>query len=281
MVEAESILDKEQSRLFIGRGDMNVLHLSDPHLFADENSTLLGVNTNESLEAVLDDIFRRKINPDLIVVTGDISQDYTGNSYRKFVEHLSQLNKPVISLAGNHDERPKLKKHLSQSLFSTTEQLITEHWQLLMLNSHVPGKVHGHFDDTELAWLRDCLERNQDLPTMLFTHHHPVPVGSTWLDKIGVDNGQELVDLIAKFPQVKMCAFGHVHQSVEMTHKNVDFRAVPSTCVQFKKHSADFSASEEKPGYNLYRCASDGTIIAESFRASHYFPSVNMAISGY
>jgi Icc protein len=260
---------------------MKILHLSDPHLFADESSTLLGVNTNESLQAVLDDIDQRQIKADLIVVTGDISQDYTPQSYQKFVDYLSRFNKPVISLAGNHDERPKLKQYLSTALFSTKEQLITEHWQLLMLNSHVPGKVHGYVSDEELAWLESCLKENADLPTMVFTHHHPVPVGSQWLDKIGIGNSQQLIELLSQYSQVKQCAFGHVHQFTETQHKGIVYRSVPSTCVQFKKHSADFSASHEKPGYNLYHCRKDGSIEVESFRVSDYLPSVNMAISGY
>lgn len=274
-------MNKEQTRLFIGRSDMTILHLSDPHLFADESATLLGVNTHESLQAVLNDIENREIVPDLIVVTGDISQDYTPESYRNFTKYLARFEAPVFSLAGNHDERPKLKQFLSNSQFSTAEQLITEHWQLIMLNSNLPGKVHGHIDQDELAWLESCLKENSDLPTLIFTHHHPVPVGSTWLDKIGIDNGQPLIDLLSAHNQVKMCAFGHVHQSTCVEYKEVDYRSVPSTCVQFKKHSADFSASQEKPGYNLYHCDENGLITVESFRVSDYLPSVNMAISGY
>ncbi|GAA4357586.1 3',5'-cyclic-AMP phosphodiesterase [Kangiella marina] len=274
-------MNKQQARLFIGRSEMKVLHLSDPHLFADGHSTLLGVNTNESLLAVIDDIKSRNINPDLFVVTGDISQDYTPESYQKFVEYLAPFKKPVLSLAGNHDERPKLLQYLSQQPFLPAEQLITEHWQLLMLNSHVPGKVHGCVSDEELSWLESCLVDNQDLPTMVFTHHHPIPVGSHWLDQIGIDNGQELVDLLARHQQVKMCAFGHVHQSTDRTHKHTHYRSVPSTCVQFKKHSADFSASQEKPGYNVYNCSKSGLVEVEMFRVDSYLPSVNMAISGY
>lgn len=274
-------LNKELARLFIGRSTMKVLHLSDPHLFADDTSTLLGVNTDESLLAVLDDIKRRGITPDLFVVTGDISQDYTPESYQKFVDYLAPFGKPVLSLAGNHDERPKLKRFLSQKPFSSAEQLLTEHWQLLMLNSHVPGKVHGHLADEELSWLESCLRDNQDLPTMVFTHHHPIPVGSHWLDQIGIENGQRLVDILSEHPQVKMCAFGHVHQSTDRRHKEVSYCSVPSTCVQFKQHSVDFSASQEKPGYNLYHCNNDGIISVDSFRADSYLPSVNLAISGY
>ncbi|AOE49278.1 3',5'-cyclic-AMP phosphodiesterase [Kangiella sediminilitoris] len=274
-------MNKEQTRLFIGRSEMTILHLSDPHLFAERDSTLLGVKTNESLLAVLDDIDRRHILPDLIVVTGDISQDYTAESYQNFVQYLSRYNKPVFSLAGNHDERSKLKKYLSTSIFSTAEQLITEHWQMLMLNSHVPEKVYGQISQEELQWLKRCLDENSDLPTIIFTHHHPVPVGSAWLDKIGIENGSELVELLSQYPQVQMCAFGHVHQATELLYKTVNYRSVPSTCVQFKKHSKDFSASAEKPGYNLYRCQSNGLIEVDSFRVDDYLPSVNLAISGY
>lgn len=268
-------------RLFLGRPEMNVLHLSDPHLFANDQGSLLGVNTQESFCAVLDDVRAKGIDPDVIVVTGDISQDYSPASYQYFAEKIAQFGKPVFTLAGNHDETELFKTYLSSPPLFNHKQVLTDHWQILMLNSHVEGEVHGKISGEELEWLGDCLERNTDLPTMVFMHHHPIPVGSDWLDEIGISNKDQLLELVTRHPQVKLCGFGHVHQFSEHKIDNALYCSVPSTCVQFKRHSADFAASSETPGYAVYQCQSNGAINKQQFRVDDYLPSVNFAISGY
>jgi Icc protein len=268
-------------RLFIGRPEMTVLHLSDPHLFADDQGSLLGVNTQESFCAVLDDIRAKGIEPDVVIVTGDISQDYSKASYQFFAEQMAKLGKPVFTLAGNHDEVEHLSGCLSKPPLFNHKQILTEHWQILMVSSHLEGEVHGRISGSELAWLKGCLEDNSDLPTMLYMHHHPVPVGCDWLDEIGVRNKGELLELVTQHPQVKLCGFGHVHQFSEHKIDHALYCSVPSTCVQFKRHSSDFAASSETPGYAVYQCHADGSFDKHNYRVDHYLPKVNFAISGY
>lgn len=85
-------------RLFIGRPEMTVLHLSDPHLFADEKGSLLGVNTQESFCAVLDDVRAKGVDPDVIIVTGDISQDYSEASINSLLGRWLNLVNPFLLL---------------------------------------------------------------------------------------------------------------------------------------------------------------------------------------
>ena len=54
---------------------LRIVQLSDCHLFADESGKLLGLNTQFSLDKVLELVRREQPNPDLILATGDLSQD--------------------------------------------------------------------------------------------------------------------------------------------------------------------------------------------------------------
>ncbi|HCL38440.1 MAG TPA: phosphodiesterase, partial [Marinobacter hydrocarbonoclasticus] len=49
---------------------LNVLQLTDPHLMASADGALLGVNTRDSLAAVIDEVLRNHGQPDLILATG-------------------------------------------------------------------------------------------------------------------------------------------------------------------------------------------------------------------
>eukprot|EP00215_Chloropicon_roscoffensis_P011691 CAMPEP_0196647266 /NCGR_PEP_ID=MMETSP1085-20130531/11666_1 /TAXON_ID=41879 ORGANISM="Pycnococcus sp, Strain CCMP1998" /NCGR_SAMPLE_ID=MMETSP1085 /ASSEMBLY_ACC=CAM_ASM_000807 /LENGTH=102 /DNA_ID=CAMNT_0041976991 /DNA_START=54 /DNA_END=359 /DNA_ORIENTATION=- len=83
---------------------LKVLQLTDPHLMASADGALLGVNTRDSLAAVIDEVLRNHGQPDLILATGDLTQDASSEAYRYFGEQLKAFNCPSLWIAGNHDD---------------------------------------------------------------------------------------------------------------------------------------------------------------------------------
>ncbi len=77
---------------------LKVLQLTDPHLMAREDGALLGVNTRESLSAVIEEALRSHGQPDLI------SQDASVASYHYFGQKLEAFQCPSAWIAGNHDD---------------------------------------------------------------------------------------------------------------------------------------------------------------------------------
>ena len=58
-----------------------MLHITDPHLFADPEGSLRGTNTRASLEKVLAHYAAGDWRADRVVVTGDIIQDDSAGAY--------------------------------------------------------------------------------------------------------------------------------------------------------------------------------------------------------
>ncbi len=54
-----------------------LVQLSDSHLFAEADSALLGMNTRESLQRVIELVREQQPQVDLLLATGDLSQDGT------------------------------------------------------------------------------------------------------------------------------------------------------------------------------------------------------------
>ena len=52
-----------------------LVQLSDSHLFAETDGTLLGMNTADSLQRVIDLVLAQQPRIDLMLATGDLSQD--------------------------------------------------------------------------------------------------------------------------------------------------------------------------------------------------------------
>ena len=61
----------------------------------------------------------------------------------------------------------------------------------------------------------------------------PVAINVDWLDKIGLDEASDLVNLIEASPQIKVICAGHVHQEFTGQISPAAVYTTPSTCVQF------------------------------------------------
>ena len=90
-----------------------------------------------------------------------------------------------------------------------------DEWQFVMLDSSVPGKVFGALAESELAFLSETLEQHPDIPAVIALHHHPVDIGSDWMEKIGLTNRDAFWQVLDRFPQVRIVLWGHIHQEHE------------------------------------------------------------------
>ncbi|SQI45332.1 3',5'-cyclic adenosine monophosphate phosphodiesterase CpdA [Serratia plymuthica] len=138
---------------------VRILQITDTHLFAGENETLLGINTYRSYHAVLDAIMAQQRDFDLVVATGDLAQDHSLAAYRHFAEGIARLPAPCVWLPGNHDFQPAMVDALAAAGIAPSKHvLLGENWQVLLLDSQVFGVPHGELSDYQLEWMERCLQ---------------------------------------------------------------------------------------------------------------------------
>ena len=118
---------------------VRLLQISDPHLYAEEDGRLLGVRTADSFNAVIKAIVDQKLSFDLVLATGDLSQDYSTGSYQRFAQAVSPLAKPLFWLPGNHDDGPLMRNVMPEVGISNARQILLPHWQIIMLDTQVYG----------------------------------------------------------------------------------------------------------------------------------------------
>ena len=110
---------------------MRVLHLTDPHLFADRNGSLRGTVTYDTLQAVIEHYRQRDFEADLIALTGDIIQDDSAAAYAHCNELLSSLGLAVFCVPGNHDVRYLMREMLPNPPFSYCDSLTAGNWLIV------------------------------------------------------------------------------------------------------------------------------------------------------
>lgn len=258
-----------------------ILQISDPHLMADVSKTLLGVNTQESLEAVLNLITQKPIPADLILLTGDLSQDAHEAAYRRLASMMERFHVPMYCIPGNHDHVGLMDSIFPLGGISTQRHVVLKSWQLIMLNSQKPGEVGGHLDASQLSHLVHCLEKFPEHEAVVVFHHHITPIGSAWLDNLGVDNPDDFWAIAKRFPKIRCVVTGHVHQASEHIVHGIPCYTVPSTCIQFKRHQDHFGIEKLPPGCRLITLYPNGFFETEVFRVSEYVGFFDENATGY
>ena len=122
---------------------IRVLHLTDPHLFADADGNLRGTVTQESLQRVLDHYEAGDWRADRALITGDLIQDNSAEAYDRFRELLLPLNMRIHCVPGNHDVRDLMRPICSRPPFSYCAKEEVRDWLLLGLDSCVAGDAGG------------------------------------------------------------------------------------------------------------------------------------------
>lgn len=264
-------------------GDINLLQITDTHLFSSESTGLLGVNTLDSFRAVLEHIQGDVTAPDfdLVLATGDLSQDHSARSYERFSEEISRLNKQVVWLPGNHDQPEQMNQALMGFNILGAKHLIWQDWQLIMLDTQVERQPYGYLSEQQLENLEIALNEYPDKHTMILMHHQVLPVGSHWLDQHNVKNQDRFHGLIANYKNVRAVVFGHVHQNFEMMHNRVAYIATPSTCIQFLPLSYAFALDHQQPGWRYLRLTSEGKLITRISRLPEKMFLPNPKSKGY
>lgn len=260
---------------------LRVVQISDTHLFANVEKSLLGVKTNDSFQATLDLLRQDAVSPDIILLTGDLSQDESEESYVRIADKFAEFATPVYCLPGNHDNLPMMEKVFSQGLISLQKQLIFNPWQLILLNSQIPGSVEGFLGKSELDFLEKCLQDYPQQYALIAFHHHCVPTGCSWLDNLGLTNAEDFWKVLQRYPKVRVVLFGHVHQVAEGEKNSIHYYSAPSTCIQFKTKSEKFALDNLPPGYRLIDLFADGSIKTSVRRAKEYVGEFDLHAKGY
>lgn len=261
---------------------LRVIQITDSHLFKEKDGRLLGMNTRRSLGMVLDLVREKTPEFDVLLATGDLSQDHTPESYRAFLAAMESLDPPEMYwYPGNHDDIPCMRKVLGSDSGVLSRVVRRGDWQLILLDSTIPGKVPGHLGEAELQALDRELAAAPELHSLVCFHHQPVPVGCTWLDTQQINDSDALFEVIDRHANVRGILWGHVHQLIDRERNGVRLLATPSTCVQFAPGSEDFAVDSEAPGYRWLELQPDGRIETGVERVPPFDFEIDYSVKGY
>lgn len=255
---------------------INVLQLSDLHITELTQGKTLATNYDQlsccqSFEKLLDQALKEPIRCDLILVTGDLVSKVCPDIYDYIFTVLENTNIPFACVAGNHDVTDELGAHLpfDQRTFlakPADARLLSRHvietanWQLLLIDSAIPGKVAGEVSTSDINWLSDQLT-NCEKPALIALHHHVTPMHSSWIDQHIAENADMFWQKLSQFANLRVIISGHTHQEHVKHQHGVTVYTTPSTCYQFKPLEDDFTMDiDARPGYRWLQLGNNGQV---------------------
>ena len=242
---------------------IRILHVTDPHLFADSEGSLRGTVTQAPLQRVLDRYQAGDWGADRVVITGDIIQDDSAEAYDRFRELLLPLNLRTHCIPGNHDVRELMRRVCCVPPFSYCAYEEIGDWLLIGLDSCVADDAGGMIAADELDRLSKTVTDSAAKHVMVCLHHPPVPMNSAWLDSVGLKNADEFMQRLHSLGRIRLVIFGHVHQAYDSEHDGIRIVATPSTCRQFEPLSEEFAVDDRPPAYRRITLHGDGSNDAE------------------
>jgi Icc protein len=233
---------------------MRVVQLSDCHVSEGAGPTYRGADPRETLRLLVDRIIEWA--PDVVLATGDLSEDGSEASYAWLADELARIPARLLTTPGNHDDAVRMKACFADCAVDDAV-VLEDDWQLVLVGSAKPGEIGGRFEAPQLEAL-DAALAGSDRPALVALHHQPFAVGSPWIDRYALAEPERLLRVLARHPRVRLLVWGHVHQDVEIRRQGMVGLGAPSTVSNSLPRQARFTVDPAGPACRWLELDRDG-----------------------
>jgi len=250
---------------------VKIIHLTDTHILGAERANVYGIDVALQLKKALKSIEKYHSDANFIVITGDLVDVATYDSYELLDKILSKSKIPIYLIVGNHDSRDYFSQFFPEFIngkfVQYTQQF--EDKNFIFLDTLVEEERYGMMCQDRLGWLEEQLGLHPELSTYLFMHHHPIDSGLYEMDVIADFRSKDpFWEIVDRYPNIKHISFGHIHRIMHAYKGSVSMHATRSTTFQVSYQpdtQLEYLTNQEKPTYAIMDILSD-----DSARMHHH-----------
>jgi 3',5'-cyclic AMP phosphodiesterase CpdA len=172
--------------------------------------------------------------PDMLVLSGDITDKGDAESFAGTAALLAECPFPVMPMVGNHDSRAGLLGAFPQVVAAEDGFL---HYvieapmglRIICLDTLEDGRHGGAFCEARAQWLAERLGEAPEAPTVIFMHHPPVVAGIDWMDPAPEEPWiTRLRAVLEGQRQVLALHCGHLHRQISTRFAGIPLGVTPS-----------------------------------------------------
>ncbi len=216
---------------------------SDTHIPADPAAQRGTVRMAENLRRCVTEALAWK--PARALVNGDAAlKNGQPGDYATFVGLLQPLRAagvPIHATLGNHDHRENFLagcaglRHAERPVAAHHVGVVEgvhANWFLLDSLEKVDN-TPGLLGKAQLQWLAAALDKRPGKPALIALHHHPVSL--PLIDVRGLQDADDLWEVVRGRRQVKALFFGHTHHWAQVQLAGIHLVNLPPTAYVFQK----------------------------------------------
>jgi 3',5'-cyclic AMP phosphodiesterase CpdA len=256
---------------------MLIAQLTDLHIKPPGKVAYGLVDTEALLRAAVADLVAQRPAPDVVLLTGDLTDAGRPEEYALLRTLLAPIACPIYVIPGNHDDRAALRAGFADHTYlppylppgdGFIQYVVEDHpVRLIGLDTTTPGEAGGVLCGARLAWLEARLAAAPERPTVVFLHHPPFATGIAHMDRIGLDGAADFAAVIRRHPQVERVLAGHLHRSIQARWAGTLASTAPSPAHQVLldlRPDAPAGFTLEPPGYQLHLFAPEAGIVSHT-----------------
>ncbi|AHF79921.1 lacZ expression regulatory protein [Thermococcus paralvinellae] len=204
---------------------IKIAHISDTHI------TQESAFKSYAYDLIVNEI--NQSNFDLVVHTGDVTDQGLKEEYEHASYLIGKIEKPLIAIPGNHDARNVgygLFERYIGPLYGVYER---DDLVIIWVDSTIPDLSDGRIGGYKFRWLKEKLEEySHKRFKIVAAHHHLVPLPDTGRERNVLFNAGDVLDLLLRH-EVNLYLCGHKH--VPNVYNIEDLVVVNAGCTSCRK----------------------------------------------
>ncbi len=244
-----------------------VFQFTDSHVVDPARRILhRGIDTNASLLACLQGA-NQLGNPDLVVFSGDLSNDGSIASYQFLAESIFQFfpGTHCLMQSGNHDDVCAMQTVFPYHHCQMQKYFHLNHWTIYLLATQA---LDGGWQNAEVlpdvyADLNHLAAQDSIRNVLVFMHYNLVELEFRGID-CGITETDKLRQAMLDTGKVRCVSSGHIHQEYHWLDRGIIYTSTPTTGIQSRL--ANGEDSDEWIGFKRFELFSDNSISMDTMR---------------
>jgi Icc protein len=253
---------------------MLIAQITDAHFGPPGETYWGGYEAGGPTSAVVERLNALCPRPDLVLFTGDLTEEPGAEAYASAGAVLARLDLPLAAIPGNHDERTAFRATFAAIGAEVGEgeflqlDIAAGPFRLLGLDTVEDARAPaGLLCERRLDWVATRLEETPQTPTLIFMHHPPLAIGIEGIDAIACGNGERLAKIVEGHAQVRRVLCGHVHRSVQAEWAGTHLSVCPAIAWEIGlgyRASGGSPHLRASPGFQLHRIDPAGRVLTHT-----------------
>jgi len=182
-----------------------IAQISDTHI------SPYGNFIEETFDWAVNDINRLDPQPDVVVHSGDVTNNGVLKEYELAVRKLGMLKPKLLVAPGNHDEYNFGYSLFKEMIGPVDRDLEIQNVAIYITDSPQPDRDEGRLGRRRQTYLEEKLSNvGKDTIKILVFHHHLVSVPFSGRDRDVLEDAGDILDMVLNY-RVNMVLMGHRH----------------------------------------------------------------------